>query len=135
MAQVPSEQLPTEHSEPEAQLLPLATGLATQAPPVQLLLTQSPASVSQLTPSKELSQKRQVVPLKMLSPQAPATQEREAPEVTERSSIQTASEPEIPEPSLPYSNSIVTVPTGSVRTTSVHAVSPLQVVASTVPFT
>ena len=135
MAQVPSEQLPTEHSDPDAQLVPLATGLATQAPPEQLFVLQSPASVSQLRPSKELSQKRQVVPLKMLSPQGPPSQEREAPEVMERSSIQTASEPETPEPSLLYSNSIVTAPTGSVRTTSVQAVSPLQVVASTVPFT
>ena len=99
----------------------------------KMLLVQSPASVSQERPSNEASQKMQLVPLKMLSPQGPPVQEREAPEVMRRSSIQTASEPETPDPSLPYSNSIVTVPTESGRTTSVQAVSPLQVVASTVP--
>ena len=133
MAQVPSEQLPTEHSEPDAQVVPLATGLATQAPLEQLFVLQSPPSVSQLRPSKELSQKRQVVPLKMLSPQGPATQPPAAPLAMEKSSIQTASEPEVSEPSLLYSSSTVTDPSGSVRTTSVQSTMPCQVVASTVP--
>ena len=92
-SQTPARQLPTAHSEPALQLVPLATGSGMQAPALQLPAVQSPSTVSQDAPSGCGSQTTQEVPLKTLAPQPLSTQVEPAVVPRSRSSIQTVSLP------------------------------------------
>ena len=98
--QLPSTQAPTlQGSSAPTQSVPLETACGAQRPAAQTPRLQSVGSFSHASPSKERSQETQAVPSKTESPQAFPAHRLPASAMV-MSSIQTASEPTAPLPSL-----------------------------------
>ena len=132
--QRPVRQVPTRQSVASpSQTVPSAAREGAQAPLRQVPITQSAASASQTVPSGCGSQVTQESPSQTGVPQPSLAPQAPVPVPTERSSIQTVSEPATDEPSLVYLKTMVLLPAGSVRVTSVQGSVPLQVAASTDP--